>query len=602
MAILAEIIFEEEKGISKISLVKRPAIEVNFLKFAKEQELKFSVDSDKMLITGPVLVPNRQYYRGKDYFGGEEAGYVFFTKDTIRKLGQDFLKHANNSINLEHKDDLQSEDMDLVEMWYVENEIDKCYAMGFTKEDCPIGTLFMTQHVNNPEIWQKIKEGEFNGFSIQGYLAKNIIGTGLDLKKEYNEDEIVGIIVGLALAELPPVIQEDNSTHQIDKTFLYNWNDGQEDVIVNSVNGDAVRDNGFDEWVDGGNHYVDINLAPDQQKYAKFIPENEIWVDDLFILKPDDEAAIVLHEMTERTLIKDYKFTYSNDVDGAHEIANGAEVQFRNQAGGQANDALRQSIYQDYITKYGQNKEKFTSSGLSGKTTTHKEAPATGGTVTTSGMTATTGATIGATPTTGSTSGATATTDTTGQTGTTLNMGVNKSVTTSEDNQNIPTTVTSGVRYAKTRRNDGVIVTDNDLMKAMITWNTPEERELAVKKWKAMRDKKESVQLSLVDRIKAQTLNMGAPDNFINSNSYQALNGQKSTGSAQLQRTLNTNSKKKQIVAQAEASKKQRDHDQAQADANLKAVKSKLNAMKNDKSKPTAIQAIDLPAIKNNKK
>jgi hypothetical protein len=95
------------------------------------------------------------------------------------------------------------------------------------------------------------------------------------------------------------------------------------------VNGDFVRDNhpglNFVEFVDGGHHYVDSDLPENEQKYAKHIPEDEIWIDDVFLKKPNDMEAIILHEMIERKLMRDKGLSYEI----AHNKANKVENKFR---------------------------------------------------------------------------------------------------------------------------------------------------------------------------------------------------------------------------------------------------------------------------------
>ena len=143
-------------------------------------------------------------------------------------------------------------------------------------------------------------------------------------------------------------IEKDNKTHDLDKLLLFE----EDDYKVYAVNGTAVRDNGFDEWVDGGHHYVDLDLPKKDQKYAKFIPEDEIWVDDVFLIKPDDLGAILLHETLERHLMKYYGVTYSNDKDGAHEIANKAEVIFRKKVKNDFGHSESVKIYDTFVENY----------------------------------------------------------------------------------------------------------------------------------------------------------------------------------------------------------------------------------------------------------
>jgi len=99
---------------------------------------------------------------------------------------------------------------------------------------------------------------------------------------------------------------------------------GGEDVKICTINADFVRDLNpglnFDEFVDGGHYYV--TSLPE---YKKWIPENEIWIDDVFEMKPNDLRAIVLHEFTERNLMKYKHWSY----DKAHEFANKKETEYR---------------------------------------------------------------------------------------------------------------------------------------------------------------------------------------------------------------------------------------------------------------------------------
>ena len=100
--------------------------------------------------------------------------------------------------------------------------------------------------------------------------------------------------------------------------------EGGDWVKICSVNGDFVRDKhpglNFNQFVDGGHHYVTSYPG-----YKKHIPEDEIWVDDVFRLKPNDLHAIVKHEWVERNKEKYHHESY----DKAHGEANKAESKFR---------------------------------------------------------------------------------------------------------------------------------------------------------------------------------------------------------------------------------------------------------------------------------
>ena len=155
-------------------------------------------------------------------------------------------------------------------------------------------------------------------------------------------------------SEFQKNIKQDLTTHQLDKKFIRNYQDGEHTYSVFAVNGDQIRDSGFIEWVDGGNHWVDADKPKNEQKYAKHIPENDFWVDDVFMVKPDDFEAILLHERTESFIIRHYGYEY----DDAHEISNKIEMMFRKNMPNGANRAVAEKIYDTFVKNFKPVKSK----------------------------------------------------------------------------------------------------------------------------------------------------------------------------------------------------------------------------------------------------
>ena len=99
---------------------------------------------------------------------------------------------------------------------------------------------------------------------------------------------------------------------------------GKKSVKFCLVNGSYVKSTdpglGFKEFVEGGHHYVTSYPG-----YKLHIPENEIWVDDIFKSKPEELKQIIQHEFIERNLMKYKKWSYEK----AHEYANKREGELR---------------------------------------------------------------------------------------------------------------------------------------------------------------------------------------------------------------------------------------------------------------------------------
>lgn len=163
-----ELILEGEAEVEIISLVKKPAIEVDFLKFSIAERMIFA-EADKQIITGPALIPDKLIYR-IDESTGEEYN-VFFSIDTVKKISEQYLMKFNQAnVNLEH--DTMVNDICISESWIIEDPtMDKSTSLGFS---LPKGTWMVSMKVNNPKVWNLIKSGEYKGFSIEGHLVQKL--------------------------------------------------------------------------------------------------------------------------------------------------------------------------------------------------------------------------------------------------------------------------------------------------------------------------------------------------------------------------------------------------------------------------------------------
>jgi hypothetical protein len=173
---------EDNAGIDAVSVVENPAIESDFVALKKHQvELK-TVNDEKRLLMGAALIPDKQIYRKN----GEDEYYIYFSKDTIRKASQLFLKKSNqNNATIEHQRKIDG--MSVVESWVKESEQDKSTMYGFNH---PNGTWYITMKVENDEVWKEVKKGNIKGFSIEGYFAEKIEASKQQLKSVVIDDNL----------------------------------------------------------------------------------------------------------------------------------------------------------------------------------------------------------------------------------------------------------------------------------------------------------------------------------------------------------------------------------------------------------------------------
>ena len=185
---------DETSGIEAISVVHAPAIEESFIALNKHELLLKEVNKEKRILMGAALIPDKSIYRRNDK--GDEY-YIYFSKDTVRKASELFFKRSNHkNATYEHKQPIEG--MTIVESWIVENtKKDKSAHYGL---NVPEGTWMVSMKVDNDEIYEKAKNGEVKGFSIEGYFAD---------KLDLNSQSIEEYERQLTIEELKEIISEE---------------------------------------------------------------------------------------------------------------------------------------------------------------------------------------------------------------------------------------------------------------------------------------------------------------------------------------------------------------------------------------------------------
>ena len=184
---IVELVIDEdsqELAIDAISLVSAPAIEENWVFFGKEKNnlTLAKVDEEKRMLVSPALIPDKQIFR---YDANTDSDYyVYFSKDTVRKASELYLKNNNHHKATEEHSERVSGVL-TVESWIIEDtKTDKSTLYGFS---LPKGTWMVKMKIENEDLWQKIKSGELKGLSIEGYFTNKFEQMQ---KKEFTTEEV----------------------------------------------------------------------------------------------------------------------------------------------------------------------------------------------------------------------------------------------------------------------------------------------------------------------------------------------------------------------------------------------------------------------------
>jgi hypothetical protein len=167
---------EEMQGVEAISVVESPAIESDFVALKSEEIKLAEINKEKRILMGAVLIPEKPIYRRN----GEDEYYIYFSKDTVVKASQLFLKNGNQgNSTLEHSKVIEG--LTVVESWIVEDLTKDKSAL--YNLNVPLGTWMASIKVDNDEIWNDyVKTGKVKGFSLEGHFADQ-----LEKKKELSK-------------------------------------------------------------------------------------------------------------------------------------------------------------------------------------------------------------------------------------------------------------------------------------------------------------------------------------------------------------------------------------------------------------------------------
>ena len=177
----------ENDGIEALSLVKFPATEENWVALNNHRIEFKSIDDEKRIIIGLALVPDKLIYRRN----GDYEYNIKFSKETVKKAGQLYLKKLNNNnATLEHKTEVNG--VSVVESWIVENpKMDKSAIYNLNATE---GSWAVIMSIENDKVWQEIKDGTYLGISVEGYFSDE-----QKLSAQSEQDELINKIKSIII-------------------------------------------------------------------------------------------------------------------------------------------------------------------------------------------------------------------------------------------------------------------------------------------------------------------------------------------------------------------------------------------------------------------
>ena len=133
-------------------------------KVLKVEGQKFAIqDEEKRIVTGAAMIADLPIYRRDDIRG---EYYVVFDKDSIFTIAKKWARsNKYDAVNAHHKTPIM-DGVSLFESYIIDRERGVMPPKGF--EEVADGSWFVSYLIDNDEVWSRVKEGEFKGFSVEG--------------------------------------------------------------------------------------------------------------------------------------------------------------------------------------------------------------------------------------------------------------------------------------------------------------------------------------------------------------------------------------------------------------------------------------------------
>ncbi len=223
---LYELVIEdiETDEIFAISLVENPAIESDFIYFNKEEVRFAQVDDEQRTLVGAILIPNKRILR----IDGEGNPYeVFFTKETVKRLAENYLmKKYTDSATIEHGDK-KVNGVHLVQSWIKDSKLDKSnhYGLGL-----PEGSWVGMFKITDDKIWNDyVKSGRVKGLSIEGLFGHSLVHASQDIDLDKNINDFTEEEAEIFLGQIKAIIKKDRryaAKQRIERESFADYPDG----------------------------------------------------------------------------------------------------------------------------------------------------------------------------------------------------------------------------------------------------------------------------------------------------------------------------------------------------------------------------------------
>jgi len=173
----------DQTGVDFNSFVDIPAHMKGMIYFNADT-VRYSFNDEKRIVTGVMIAANQPIYRWDKDLGDH---YVIFKAETIELIRKKFFKNGfNQNLNLMHDPKKVQKGAVLVDSYIASNSdpklpnIPEAFEAMHLQDGSWIGSYF----IEDDALWEKVKQGQFGGFSVEGWFEKIKINFKTNMNKQ----------------------------------------------------------------------------------------------------------------------------------------------------------------------------------------------------------------------------------------------------------------------------------------------------------------------------------------------------------------------------------------------------------------------------------
>jgi len=227
----------DETGVDFNALVDYPAHSKGYISFGKGEHVPYhfneEAEGEERIVTGVMISADTIIYRNDNVYGEHD---VRFRSDEIKKIHKKFHKNGfNNNLNEMHDPEKEIEGVTMIESYIIGGNNRAQAPEAFAEQSLKEGSWIASYYIENDEIWEKVKTGEFGGFSVEGIFKR--VPAKDDMKKYTGKFKAAkgkyGVVTEVSKWDI--VIDQDETTIDVGTELTQSWEDMDGEVHTDKL-------------------------------------------------------------------------------------------------------------------------------------------------------------------------------------------------------------------------------------------------------------------------------------------------------------------------------------------------------------------------------